>query len=94
MWIVVVVTGISTLVVGVFAGVLTGFLLYHCVSKHRSQSSKPETSLHQQRQTGPEYEEVFVTSAVEKIELRENMAYGPVQRIELRRNVTYEPVQH
>lgn len=94
MWIVVVVASISMLVVGVLAGVLTGCLVYHCISKHRLQSSKPDSSSHQQRQAGPEYEEVFVTSAVEKIEMRENMAYGPVQRIELRRNVAYGPIQH
>ena len=87
------VTGTITLVVGVLAGVLTGGLLFYCISKHRSQSLKPETSSHQQQQavvpqqrTGPEYEEV--------VELKENMAYGPAQSIELKACEAYVPVQH
>ena len=70
----VVVTGTITFVVGV----LTGVLLYHCISKHRSQL-KPESSSHQQQQTDPEYEAVPATSGKEKFELRENIAYEPVQ---------------
>ena len=65
----VVTTGTIALVVGVLAGVL----LHHCI-KYRSQSSKAESSSHQQQQSGPEYEEVPVHK---KIELRENVAYGP-----------------
>ena len=86
------VTGTITLVVGVLVGVLTGGLLFHCISKHRSQSSKPETSSHQQQATvpqqraGPEYEEV--------VELKENVAYGPAQSIELKACEAYVPVQH
>jgi len=66
------------------AGVLTGALVYHCISKHRSQRSKPESSSHQQQQA--EYEEVSTTSAGEKIEIRRNMEYEPVQKIEMREN--------
>ena len=75
----VVITGTLALVIGVLAGVL----LYHCIIKYRSQSSKAESSSHQQCQAGPEYEEVPVDK---KIELRENVAYGPVQSVELRVN--------
>ena len=71
-----VVTGITTFVIGV----LTGVVVYHCISKSRSRKNKPE------RQTAPDYE------PTDKIELRENMAYGPVQKTEVRENVTYEPV--
>ena len=87
------VTGTITLVIGVLTGVLMGGLLFYCISKHQSQSSKPETSSHQQQQAavpqhraGPEYEEV--------VELKENMAYGPVQSIELKACEAYVPVQH
>ena len=40
---------VTTAVVFFMAGVLTGALVYHCISKHRSQSSgsKPESSSHQ-----------------------------------------------
>jgi len=67
------VTGITTFVIGV----LTGALVYHCISKKKSKSKQ---------QTAPDYERT------DKIELRENMAYGPVQKVEVRENVTYEPV--
>ena len=75
-------------------GVLAGIFLYHCISKHQSQSSKPETSTHQLQQAGPEYEDVSATRVERKIELRENVAYGPAQRIELQQNEAYQHVQH
>ena len=82
-----VITGTITLVVGV----LTGVLLHHCIIKYRSQSSKAVSSSHQQQQeTGPEYEEVSIDK---KIELRENVAYGPAKSIELRVNQAYGHVQ-
>ena len=88
------VTGMIALVIGALAGVLTGVLLFYCISNHRSQSSKPESSSHQshqaaavpQQRAGPEYEEV--------VELKENTAYGPVQSIELKACEAYVPVQH
>jgi len=39
----------STAVVTFIAGVLAGVLLYHCVSKHQSQSSKLESFSHPQK---------------------------------------------
>ena len=80
-------------VVAFIVGVLAGVLLFYCISKPQSQCSKSETSSNQQQQVGPEYEEIQAIHR-EKIELRENMAYGPAQRIELSENVAYEPVQH
>jgi len=87
--------GISVIIgtVILVVGVLAGILLHHCIIKYRSQSSKTETSSHQQQQAtvpqqraGPEYEEV--------IELKENVAYGPAQSIELRMNRAYGHVQY
>jgi len=85
---------VTTAVVFFMAGVLTGALVYHCISKHRSQSSgsKPDSSSQQQQQA--EYEEVSTTSAGEKIGIRRNMAYEPVQKIEMRENEAYGPIQH
>ena len=82
------ITGTIALVTGSLAGFLAGVLLYHCINSHRSQSYK--LSSHQQRQAGPVYEGV----SAEKLELRENVAYGPVQKIELRTNQAYGHVQH
>ena len=85
---------VTTAVVFFMAGVLTGALVYHCISKHRSQSSgsKPDSSSHQQQQA--EYEEVSTTSAGEKIEIRRNTEHEPVQKIEMRENEAYGPIQH
>ena len=75
------ITVVSTAVVIFIAGVLAGVLVYHCIIKYRLQSSKPESSSHQQpqavsssnslEQTGPEYAEV--------IKLRKNKAYELTQ---------------
>ena len=87
--------GIAVGVTTVLAvGVLAGMFLYHCISKHQSQSSKPETCTHQQQQAGPEYEDVSANRVERKIELRENVAYGPAQKIELQQNEAYQHVQH
>ena len=71
----------STAIVVSIVEVLVGVLAYHCICKHRSQqSSKHESSSHQQRQVGqsnPVYEEVPSASG-NKIELRDNTAYGPL----------------
>ena len=83
--------GVTT---ALFVGVLAGIFLYHCISKHQSQSSKPKTSTHQQQQPGPEYEDVSATRVERKIELRDNVAYGPAQKIELQENEAYQHVQH
>ena len=61
---------------------------------YQSQSSKPKTSTHQQQQAGPEYEDVSATRVERKIELRENVAYGPAQKIDLQENEAYQHVQH
>ena len=72
----------STAIMMCIVEVLVGILVYCCICKHRSQQrSKHESSSNQQQQveqTGPVYEEVPSTSENEKIELRENTAYGPV----------------
>ena len=84
------VTGTIALVIGFLVGVL----LFYCISKLQSQSPNPESFPQQQQQAGPVYEQVLATSRKGKMQLRENVAYGPVQRIELRENVAYGPVQH
>ena len=90
MGIAVVATGTITLTVGV----LTGVLLYYCISKHQSQGVK--ISLHQQQQAVSSSEEVSAqaTSQEEKIDQRENLAYRSMQKIELKPNEAYVPVQH
>ena len=83
-------TGTIALAVGVLAGVL----LYYCISKHQSLSAK--VSSHQQQQAVSSSEEVSAQtiSREEKIDQRENLAYGSMQKIELRANEAYVPVKH
>ena len=91
MGIAVVATGTITLTVGV----LTGVLLYYCISKHQSQGVK--VSSHQQQQQAVSFSEEVsaqATSQEEKIDQRENLAYGVAQKIELKANEAYVPVQH
>ena len=52
-------------------------LLYHCISKHRSQL-KPELSSHQQQREDSEYT-VSAIGGREKFELEDNVAYLPVR---------------
>ena len=80
--------------IALIVGVLAGALLFYFITKHWCQSSKPETSPHQQQQAGPLYEDVRATSGYRKIDLKENVAYGPVQTIELKANEAYGHVHH
>ena len=57
-------------------------------------SSKPAPSTQEQQQAAAVYEEVDTQS--KKIELKDNVAYGPVkqdQTFELKENVAYGPVK-
>lgn len=78
-------------ITGALAGFLAGVLVFYCISKHQSHTSKPEPPSHQQQQissnplrkTEPEYEEV--------IELRQNTAYEPTETgIDMRANEAYQ----
>ena len=98
MAIVVVIIGTVVLVAGVLVGVL-----YCCFNKQSSQlknpqSTKPESSSHQQQQTSPEYEEVQESLEYEEMQAVQEYEI-PVtiggEEIELRENAyVYEPVQH
>ena len=90
------IAGAPTVVVIFTAGVLVGVLVYHCIIKHQSKSSKPDTSLFNEqpqavpvsssdplRQTDPEYEEA--------IKLKQNKAYEETQiEIEMKANESYQ----
>ena len=80
--------------IALIVGVLAGVVLFYCINKHHLKS---KTSSHQQ-QAGPVYEEVHTTSGEGKIELKENVAYGPVKQhqklIDLKAYEAYGHVQH
>ena len=74
------------------AGALFGALLTVCISRwsKKRRSSKPAPNTQEQQQAAAVYEEVDTPS--KKIELKENVAYGPVkqsQETELKENVAY-----
>ena len=78
------------------AGTLCGVLLTVCISSwnKKRRSSKPAPNIQEQQQTVAVYEEVDTQS--KKIELEQNVAYGPVkqdQTFELKENVAYGPVK-
>ena len=78
------------------AGTVCGTLLTVCISKwnKKRRRSKPATNTQEEQQTAVVYETVDALS--KKVELKENVAYGPVkqiQKIELKENVVYEPVK-
>ena len=78
------------------AGALFGVLLTVCISRwnKKRHSSKPVPNTQEQHQTVVVYEEVDTLS--KKIELEQNVAYGPVkedQKFELKENVAYGPVK-
>ena len=78
------------------AGTVCGILLTVCISRwnKKRHSSKPAPNTQEQHQTVVVYEEVDTLS--KKIELEQNVAYGPVkvdQTFELKENVAYGPVK-
>ena len=82
--------------VAFIAGTVYGVLLTVCISwwNKKRHSSKPAPNTQEQQQTVAVYEEVDTQS--KKIELEQNVAYGPVkedQKLELKENVAYGPVK-
>ena len=89
-------TAIVCSLVMFITGALCGALLTVCIIRwnKKERSSKPAPNTQKQQQAAVVYEEVDTQS--KKIELKENVAYGPVkqdQMFELKENVAYGPVK-
>ena len=85
-----------TAIVCLITGTLFGALVTVCINRlnKKGHSSKPAPNTQEQQQAAVVYEEVDTQS--KKIELKENVAYGPVkqdQMFELKENVAYGPVK-
>ena len=85
-----------TAIVCLITGTLFGALLTVCISRwnKKGHSSKSVPNAQEQQQAVAVYEEVDIQN--KKIELEQNVAYGPVkedQKIELKENVAYGPVK-
>ena len=79
------------------AGTVCGVLLTVCISRwnKKRRSSKLAPNTQEQQQAVAVYEEVDTLQS-KKIELEQNVAYGPVkedQTFELKENVAYGPVK-
>ena len=87
-----VVCSLVTFITGALCGALLTVCIIRCNKKGRS--SKPAPNAQEQQQAAVVYEEVDPQS--KKIELKENVAYGPGeqdQMFELKENVAYGPVK-
>ena len=91
-----VITAVVCSLVMFITGTMFGALLTVCISRwnKKGHSSKPAPNTQEQQQAAAVYEEVDTQS--KKIELKENVAYGPVkeeQEFELKENVAYGPAK-
>ena len=68
---------------------LTAVITYCCVRREKS-SGQPHPTPSQSHQPTPLYDEV----GAGKLELKENIAYGPVDKLEMKQNPSYGPVRH
>ena len=75
------------------AGTVCGVLLTVCISRRNKnrRSSKSAPNTEEQQQTVAVYEEVDTQS--KKIELEDNVTYGPVKEGQKIENVAYGPVK-
>ena len=94
---VIAITAVVCLLVAFIAGTVCGVLITVCISRwnKKRHSSKPAPNTQEQQQTVAVYEEVDTLQS-QKIELEQNVAYGPVkqdQTFELKENVAYGPVK-
>ena len=90
------ITAVVCSLVMFITGTVCGALLTVCISRwnKKRRSSKPAPRTQEQQQATVVYEEVDTQS--KKIELEQNVAYGPVkedQKFELKENVAYGPVK-
>ena len=90
------ITAVVCSLVAFITGTVCGALVPVCISRwnKKGHSSNPAPNTQEQQQVAVVYEEVDTQS--KKIELTENVAYGPVkqdQKFELKENVAYGPVK-
>ena len=83
---------IAIFMVSFSAGVLLATLIIFCcrVRGRGKNSGQPHLTHSENPQPTPVYDEVGAS----KLELKENVSYGPVDTLEMKRNPSYGPVQH
>ena len=82
---------LSSLVSFSVGALLAALLTYCCCVRGRKKSSwQPHLTSLEDTQAAPVYDEVVAS----KLELKENVAYGPVEKLEMTQNPSYGPVGH
>ena len=86
---------ITIFLVSFSAGVLLAALITYCCcmrgrGKRGKSSGQPHLSSSEGAQPAPVYDEVVAG----KLEVKENVAYGPVEKLEMKENPSYGPVRH
>ena len=82
---------LSSLVSFSAGALLAALLTYCCCVRRRGKSSgEPHPSSSEGPQPAPVYDEVVAG----KLEVKENIAYGPVETLEMKQNPSYGPVRH
>ena len=61
-----------------------------CVRRRQKSSEQPHPSPLESPHPAPLYDEVVAG----KLEVKENVAYGPVDALEMKKNPSYGPVRH
>ena len=95
---VIAITAVLCLLAAFIAGTVCGMLLTVCISKwnKKGHSSKLAPNTQEEQQAAVVYDHEEVDTLSKKIEVEENVAYGPVKRsqtFELKENVAYGPVK-
>ena len=82
---------LSSLVSFSVGAMLAALMTYCCCVRGRGKSSEqPHLFSSEGSQPAPVYDEVVAG----KLELKENVAYGPVDTLEMKQNPSYGPVGH
>ena len=85
----VVALSIAVFLVSFSAGVLLATLTIFCCVRRRGKSSGQQ---HLPPSEGPQPVPVYDEVGAGKLELKENLAYGPVDTLEMKQNPSYGPV--
>ena len=81
---------ITIFLVSFSTGVVLATLITYCCVRRKKSSWQPHLTSLEGPQPAPVYDEV----GTGKLELKENVAYGPVETLKIEKNPSYVPVRH
>ena len=81
---------VSSLVSFSVGALLAALITCCCVRRRGKSSGQPHPSSSEGPQHAPLYDEVVAG----KLEVKQNVAYGPVETLEMKQNPSYGPVRH